>query len=707
MRKFKFFALAFAAIAFAGCSDDAIDGQGGNTGTIGDGTPAYLTISFTANDGSSSRAEGVGTNTGDKDGDAEDSGHSTPGTTEETAVNSALVVVYTSESNKACFAKLYGKKDLNQTTPGTGDGFVITDTKSQSYVSAKPIQVETGNYNVLVVINPVNTLTAMLGESAVESTENATVKKLYDAILNNQYAFTAPEGTTDNYTNAANSIGNGTDGFMMTNKKAESVPITEDNTEAKPAVANVVVERTLSKITYRTKKTNNIYPVEVKTSNTKARTVDGAVSFDDGGTYQKVTLNVAVDSDEPEPNVVYAYYEPAADEGEEPIFKGVYKQREGQKQSVKDGESTITLTVYEKVTATTEDVYDNGTTDKDDYYVAVDFDGDKNISLEEEERSLVLQADESSTSTTPNKWYVQLKGYALINLSKSVNYVRHTTTDSDDENVTVFGTLTDGKTYLWTPNWAAKNDMSTEYADVENADDWFYNTLAQVSGESKTLDATKIADATYYRALPTGDGEVVSGKDDQHDEDYIAANKTGGLMSYCFENSTDQAHQYHGVSTAISFMAQIYTDENCQTPLNTPLYRYAGHVYTSLEAIQNAYGAGTPSAIRDLVAKEKGSEEIANQELEAANVVRYNGNTCYYYTTEIKHFDNGDPTASGVMEYAIMRNNIYSLSVTNITDIGDPFVDPTPNVPNESDKAYMSVNVTMEPWIVRYNDIEF
>ena len=248
MRKFKFFALAFAAIAFAGCSDDAIDGQGGNTGTIGDGTPAYLTISFTANDGSSSRAEGVGTNTGDKDGDAEDSGHSTPGTTEETAVNSALVVVYTSESNKACFAKLYGKKDLNQTTPGTGDGFVITDTKSQSYVSAKPIQVETGNYNVLVVINPVNTLTAMLGESAVESTENATVKKLYDAILNNQYAFTAPEGTTDNYTNAANSIGNGTDGFMMTNKKAESVPITEDNTEAKPAVANVVVERTLSKL---------------------------------------------------------------------------------------------------------------------------------------------------------------------------------------------------------------------------------------------------------------------------------------------------------------------------------------------------------------------------------------------------------------------------------------------------------------------------
>ena len=31
MKKFKFYALAFAAIAFAGCSDDVIDGQGERT----------------------------------------------------------------------------------------------------------------------------------------------------------------------------------------------------------------------------------------------------------------------------------------------------------------------------------------------------------------------------------------------------------------------------------------------------------------------------------------------------------------------------------------------------------------------------------------------------------------------------------------------------------------------------------------------------
>ena len=47
MKKFKFFALAFAALSFAACSDDVIDGKGENTGTGGDATPAYLTISFT------------------------------------------------------------------------------------------------------------------------------------------------------------------------------------------------------------------------------------------------------------------------------------------------------------------------------------------------------------------------------------------------------------------------------------------------------------------------------------------------------------------------------------------------------------------------------------------------------------------------------------------------------------------------------------
>lgn len=61
------------------------------------------------------------------------------------------------------------------------------------------------------------------------------------------------------------------------------------------------------------------------------------------------------------------------------------------------------------------------------------------------------------------------------------------------------------------------------------------------------------------------------------------------------------------------------------------------------------------------------------------------------------------------MEFAIMRNNIYSLAVTDINMIGDPFVDPTPNIPDEypDNKTALNVEVKILPWIVRYNDIEF
>ena len=93
MKKFKFFALAFAALSFAACSDDALDGKGGNSGSAGDGTPAYLTISFSANTGNSSRSTADdANNNGDEhnqDGTTgqEDSGHHNDGTADEQAVD--------------------------------------------------------------------------------------------------------------------------------------------------------------------------------------------------------------------------------------------------------------------------------------------------------------------------------------------------------------------------------------------------------------------------------------------------------------------------------------------------------------------------------------------------------------------------------------------------------------------------------------------
>ena len=86
----------------------------------------------------------------------------------------------------------------------------------------------------------------------------------------------------------------------------------------------------------------------------------------------------------------------------------------------------------------------------------------------------------------------------------------------------------------------------------------------------------------------------------------------------------------------------------------------------------------------------------------------YQGGKCYYYTSQIKHYDDGNNTTNGVMEFAIMRNNIYSLAVTGIQHIGDANLDGfNPADPDESATAWIQVNAKILPWIVRFTDVEF
>lgn len=716
MRKFKFFALAFAAILFAGCSDDVIDGKGGNTGTVGDGTPAYLTISFSANSGSSSRSTADdANNNGDQDGDAEDSGHSNAGTAEENAVKTALIVVNPADGGNTGFAKLY----TTATTSTSEDGdFTLVDQTSGLYHNTEPIQVAVGKYNVLVVINPVSEL---VPSGAQEGITNANVvQDLYNKIINERYL---PNATT--YQALVDET-IGEDGLMMASKNWNdgsagsatdcSVELTSDNDEDNPATVTIDVERVMSKITFRDTqidgmKDKNIYPVTVHTGVGTAVTVRGAVldetTSDVEDDYRIVVLNKAEDLAGHE---VYALYEKENPESEA-VLKGVY----GATKTVHDTSDNEEIYEYNKLSIVADaDAYVEGTN-----YVG-------NASEDNNGLDFVM-----ANMGDPTYWYVRLDGYALVNLSKDVHYVRHTIDGAN--NITTFGTL-NGSNYLYTTNWIAKNtaEFTTEDGEVvfSNCDpnDWFYNTLAAVSDDSNklTFDASgAITNSDYYQAFPTGsysnDGAVegngvIAGTNPPSGQHTEPLDNIGHFLTYCFENSTDISHQMHGISTGISFVARMYTDKDCTQPVER-LYQYAGQKFTSLKSIQDAFGASRmSSAFNDLVTKEE-SETIIKDDLTALakntttggeNITIYNDNICYYYTTEIKHFDNGDNAVLGNMEFAIMRNNIYSLSVSDINEIGDPIVDPTPNVPDETVKrANLNVQVRILPWIVRYNDIEF
>lgn len=67
----------------------------------------------------------------------------------------------------------------------------------------------------------------------------------------------------------------------------------------------------------------------------------------------------------------------------------------------------------------------------------------------------------------------------------------------------------------------------------------------------------------------------------------------------------------------------------------------------------------------------------------------YEDATCYY-TWWIRHANDGEDKKNGVMEYAIVRNNIYELNVTKISSLGG-------YIPNEEEKGFV-VNVYVKDW---------
>ena len=410
--------------------------------------------------------------------------------------------------------------------------------------------------------------------------------------------------------------------------------------------ATVKIERTISKITFRNKQGGNVYPIDVYVGRVDAETV----TFTKDGETNPTTLNVAKTGD---------------------------------------------LDIYVEIQPSTKIYY----VKEGDTYVV------KNDLTPDQINAIKYVYDESKA--TKQTWKVSIEEYALVNLAKDVNYVRHTTSGSLS---IPFGEL-DGNNFLWTPYWAngGINDITfdangnfAEPTTQATLQTWFAQTLKEVSDESK---AGEEATTNFYKPIPKDveEDNTVSGTGKENHTTSESLVNIGSHLAYCLENSTDIEHQTHGLSTGISFKAKIYKEDGT-TPVGR-LYRFGNHLFESIQDIVTAFGEAAVG--QDIVKLANGTTTESPETLAAAGISKYDGNTCYYYTTEIKHFDNGNPNELGNMEFAIMRNNIYSLAITKVSKIGDPFVDPTPSIPNEHPEAALEVEAEIIPWIVRYHDIEF
>ena len=71
-----------------------------------------------------------------------------------------------------------------------------------------------------------------------------------------------------------------------------------------------------------------------------------------------------------------------------------------------------------------------------------------------------------------------------------------------------------------------------------------------------------------------------------------------------------------------------------------------------------------------------------------------------YYKYWIRHLDNNNPGEMGVMEFGVVRNNLYRMLITGVSDLGDGGSIIDPNTPDEGE-TYLKVVLNVKPWTVR------
>ena len=288
---------------------------------------------------------------------------------------------------------------------------------------------------------------------------------------------------------------------------------------------------------------------------------------------------------------------------------------------------------------------------------------------------------------------------ALINQSKAHYMFRRVTAGSEPTatNAVVGGAEVP-------TNWVVDTDWSNKVAgnfDAQLSDpsNWHWTSLASLT------------------------------TNDNYDGDYK-------IWCYAKENTIPGIDaQKHNVSTGVVFKAELAAGEGASTEVKAAMaakkriYVFNNVLYGAWSDVEAAAKAGTDptlqAAYNQAATGVAADAEPTGAAAAAAGFTGYspkNGKYYVYYYYWNRHNDNLDPYNMGVMEFAVVRNNVYKLAVDKISRFGhptppdpsnpdpDPEPDPDPVDPDDPDESvnyYFNVTVKVLPWTVRINNIEF
>ena len=191
---------------------------------------------------------------------------------------------------------------------------------------------------------------------------------------------------------------------------------------------------------------------------------------------------------------------------------------------------------------------------------------------------------------------------------------------------------------------------------------------------------------------------------------------------YAFENTTTDVDE----ATAVYFKVKVALTETAMAASDFKdgtFYRYDGRLYTSIKAIFDNAATGeisnpftetnsiTPA---DVVAKISDADgKLTTDEAKLAKfrqdykIEVYRQGTMYYRWAISDNAYKPFVASETTHTYSVLRNSIYRLNVTKVSEIGKDVPNgPEPDDPIKDPNFYMNVTVSINPWVLNAQPIE-
>lgn len=300
----------------------------------------------------------------------------------------------------------------------------------------------------------------------------------------------------------------------------------------------------------------------------------------------------------------------------------------------------------------------------------------------------------STVTAISNITNITLKGYYVVNARKEGYYFRHVDKEnSATSSLTVdnYGNSTTSLPYVVDPKTYSKTYTGTPAALAGSYADWYL----QRSGAFGLSSFSSFSGT--YTAMPSYSSSAAETK----------------VAAYCYENTMLKDKQKNGYTTGIVFKAEIApskmmkasagsgVEEETTIGSITEIYYHSGIFYKNIEALKAAgvlLADGTTSSTGS-------SDDLKKNDVQCFKRGSADGKFFCYYPYWIKHIPS-ENTAEDVMEFGIVRNNVYKVTVTGIQGVGKDGVTEDIITDTETDDpttVLLNVKLSIKPWTVRTN----